>query len=399
MIFIHLDADGREPRRQGRRHQAQLSPARLAPSRDADRDARVPERAERDARRAVPLGARDGRALRDVQHVPRPARRDDADHVPRVRGESAARRSATHAASWNATREDPDIAADIALIDHYIANLQAVGGYRPVRRPTDRRLDAGYGPPAGARCCRRYACSAGGRPAGSRSSGSRSWRCAAAGGINGSMFDPAVFAARRDAYMQAIGPTGVAVVQLAPGAAAQRRRVPPVPPALGSLLPHRLRRARHDAGPAAGRRDRARRDVRAAARSRDGDLGRPARRHRGREDAATAPTPRTRSPSCTAKLSELIANGDELHYSLGLDDEMDELVTRTIARLRKTEKRGKRPPRAVVDPRDRAARAAPAQAARGARGAAHAPPRSPPRRTSPRCGRAARACASTSSRR
>jgi Xaa-Pro aminopeptidase len=51
------------------------------------------------------------------------------------------------------------------------------------------------------------------------------------------------------------------------------------------------------------------------------------------------------------KFAELIANHEELHYSLGLDDDMDRLMTSAIARLRKTEKRGKRPPRAVVDPR------------------------------------------------
>lgn len=36
----------------------------------------------------------------------------------------------SHAATWNATREDPDITDDLSLIDHYIANLQAVGGYQ-----------------------------------------------------------------------------------------------------------------------------------------------------------------------------------------------------------------------------------------------------------------------------
>ncbi len=51
------------------------------------------------------------------------------------------------------------------------------------------------------------------------------------------------------------------------------------------------------------------------------------------------------------KLWELIANHEELHYSLGLDAEMDHLIGSAIARLRKSEKRGKRPPRAVVDPR------------------------------------------------
>ncbi len=52
-----------------------------------------------------------------------------------------------------------------------------------------------------------------------------------------------------------------------------------------------------------------------------------------------------------AKLWELIANHEELHYGLGLDEQMDLLVAAAIARLRKSEKRGKRPPRAVVDPR------------------------------------------------
>jgi Xaa-Pro aminopeptidase len=51
------------------------------------------------------------------------------------------------------------------------------------------------------------------------------------------------------------------------------------------------------------------------------------------------------------KISELIANHEDLHYAVGLDDEMDLLITRTIAKLRKSEKRGKRPPRAIVDPR------------------------------------------------
>ncbi|MBV8759284.1 MAG: VWA domain-containing protein [Deltaproteobacteria bacterium] len=44
----------------------------------------------------------------------------------------------SHAATWNATREDPDIADDISLIDHFIANLQAVGGYGQCGQvPTD----------------------------------------------------------------------------------------------------------------------------------------------------------------------------------------------------------------------------------------------------------------------
>jgi Xaa-Pro aminopeptidase len=52
-----------------------------------------------------------------------------------------------------------------------------------------------------------------------------------------------------------------------------------------------------------------------------------------------------------AKLPELAANVDEWHVGLGIDDELDALVARTIAKLRRTEKKGKRPPRAIVDPR------------------------------------------------
>ena len=51
------------------------------------------------------------------------------------------------------------------------------------------------------------------------------------------------------------------------------------------------------------------------------------------------------------RLWDLLANHEELHYALGLDEEMDLRIAAAIARLRKSEKRGKRPPRAVVDPR------------------------------------------------
>jgi len=72
----------------------------------------------------------------------------------------------THAASWNATREDPDIADDISLIDHFIANLQAVGGYGQCGTPNDQGGgDAGYDdypPQHGGDVA--YACSAGGGP-------------------------------------------------------------------------------------------------------------------------------------------------------------------------------------------------------------------------------------------
>jgi len=51
------------------------------------------------------------------------------------------------------------------------------------------------------------------------------------------------------------------------------------------------------------------------------------------------------------RLWSLISNVDELHYSIGLDEEMDLRVAAAITRLRRTERRGKRPPRAIVDPR------------------------------------------------
>lgn len=56
------------------------------------------------------------------------------------------------------------------------------------------------------------------------------------------------------------------------------------------------------------------------------------------------------SSEFATRLPELIANCGELHYALGLDDATDLIVTRTLARLRKTEKRGQRPPRAILDP-------------------------------------------------
>jgi len=49
------------------------------------------------------------------------------------------------------------------------------------------------------------------------------------------------------------------------------------------------------------------------------------------------------------KLWELIANCDELHHSLGLDGDMDQLVGAALVRLRRLEKKGKGAPRAVVD--------------------------------------------------
>jgi Xaa-Pro aminopeptidase len=52
-----------------------------------------------------------------------------------------------------------------------------------------------------------------------------------------------------------------------------------------------------------------------------------------------------------AQLWQLIANFEEVHYAVGIDDHMDQVVTRAIARLRRSEKKGKRPPLAIIDPR------------------------------------------------
>ena len=50
-------------------------------------------------------------------------------------------------------------------------------------------------------------------------------------------------------------------------------------------------------------------------------------------------------------LTDLVANCAELHYALGVEPTFDAKIAAILARLRKMEKRGKRPPRAVVDPR------------------------------------------------
>jgi Xaa-Pro aminopeptidase len=52
------------------------------------------------------------------------------------------------------------------------------------------------------------------------------------------------------------------------------------------------------------------------------------------------------------RLDDLLANADDLYYSLGLDWELDRQVAEAIARLRSRERRGRRPPRRVVDPRE-----------------------------------------------
>jgi Xaa-Pro aminopeptidase len=164
------------------------------------------------------------------------------------------------------------------------------------------------------------------------------------------MFDPAVFAARRDAFMQAIGPRAVAVVSSLPerlrngDAFHVFRQHSDVYYLTGFVEPDTVVVLRPGA-----ETDR----IVMFVRPRDPEMetwdGRRAGLEGAKErygaDAAYG------IAELETQLWQLLANHDELHYSLGLDAHMDGIVASAIARLRKTEKRGRRPPRAVVDPR------------------------------------------------
>jgi Xaa-Pro aminopeptidase len=164
------------------------------------------------------------------------------------------------------------------------------------------------------------------------------------------MFDPSVFAARRDAYMQAIGPNAVAVIRSLPerlrngDAFHPFRQLSDLLYLTGFVEPDATLVLRPGA-----EKER----VVMFVRPRDPEMETWDGRRAGIEGAQAKYGADIAYPSSelAGKLAELVANCEELHYSLGLDDEMDLLVTHTIAKLRKTEKRGKRPPRAVVDPR------------------------------------------------
>src|SRR5262245_22884940 len=164
------------------------------------------------------------------------------------------------------------------------------------------------------------------------------------------MFDPAIYAARRDAYMKALGPGAVAVVRSLPerlrnGDAYHRfRQHSDLVYLTGFLEPDTTLVLRPGA-----ETER----VVMFVRPRDPEMETWDGRRAGLEgakqefgaDAAFA------AAELPARLWELIANTEELHYSLGLDPEMDHLIGAALVKLRKLEKRGKRPPRAVVDPR------------------------------------------------
>jgi len=164
------------------------------------------------------------------------------------------------------------------------------------------------------------------------------------------MFDPAVFAARREAIMRAIGPDGVLIVRSLPerlrnGDAFHRfRQASDLVYLTGFVEPETTLVVRPEAeseryvlfvrpsDPAQEVWDGKRAGV-------DGAM------HQYGADAAYP------ASELEARLHELIANRGELHYALGLDEHADAIVGRAIAALRKTERRGKRPPRAVIDPR------------------------------------------------
>jgi Xaa-Pro aminopeptidase len=164
------------------------------------------------------------------------------------------------------------------------------------------------------------------------------------------MLDPAIFAARRAAYMEAIGPHAVAVVSSLPerlrnGDAYHRfRQHSDLFYLTGFAEPETTLILRPGAPT-----DR----VVMFVRPRDPEMEVWDGRRAGVEGAKARYGAEAAYPvaELDKHLAGLIANHDELHYSVGLDDEMDLRIASTVARLRKTEKRGQRPPRAIVDPR------------------------------------------------
>src|SRR5690242_1985371 len=145
------------------------------------------------------------------------------------------------------------------------------------------------------------------------------------------MFDPAVFAARRDAYLQALGPSAVAVIRSLPerlrngDAYHAFRQHSDLVYLTGFLEPDTTLVLRPGA-----ETER----VVMFVRPRDPEMevwdGRRAgidgARERYGADAAYA------SHELPGKLWELIANAEELHFALGLDEDMDLLVTGSLAR-------------------------------------------------------------------
>ncbi|HUJ62143.1 MAG TPA: Xaa-Pro aminopeptidase [Kofleriaceae bacterium] len=164
------------------------------------------------------------------------------------------------------------------------------------------------------------------------------------------MFDPVVFAARREAYMAALGPNAVAVVRSLPerlrngDAYHPFRQISDLYYLTGFVEPEATLVLRP--GASAER-------VVMFVRPRDPELETWDGRRAGIDGAKQRYGADAAYPAAELgeRLWELLANADELHYALGLDEDMDRQIARAIVRLRKTERRGKRPPRAVIDPR------------------------------------------------
>jgi Xaa-Pro aminopeptidase len=163
------------------------------------------------------------------------------------------------------------------------------------------------------------------------------------------MFDPSVFAARRAAYMQALGPGAVALIASPPervrnGDSHYRfRQSSDLYYLTGFVEPESVLVLRPGAD-----QDR----VIMFVRPRDRDLEIWNGRRAGIEGAVERYGADAAYPigELAERLAGLICSVAELHYALGVDDEMDARIASAISRLRLTERRGKRPPRAVVDP-------------------------------------------------
>lgn len=164
------------------------------------------------------------------------------------------------------------------------------------------------------------------------------------------MPDPAIYAARREALMQAIGPKGVAVVASLPerlrngDAFHPFRQASDVFYLTGFVEPETILVLRPGA-----ETDKFVMFVR----PRDPEMETWDGRRAGLEGAVARYGANVAYPSAElrTRIADLICNTDELHYALGNDPAMDTAITSALARLRHMEKKGKRPPRAVVDPR------------------------------------------------
>src|SRR3954469_9333919 len=140
------------------------------------------------------------------------------------------------------------------------------------------------------------------------------------------MFDPSVFAARRDALMQAIGPNAVVVIRSLPERLRNGDSFYPFRQ-LSDLLyltgfgePDTTLILRPGA-----EKER----VVMFVRPRDPEMETWDGRRAGLEGAKATYGADVAYPAAElqTKLAELVANCEELHYSLGVDDEMDLVIT------------------------------------------------------------------------